>query len=59
MNFDLNEEQLSVQKMVRDFVANEITPNAKQWDQEEKFPMDLWHKMGDLGIIGTSIPEEY
>jgi alkylation response protein AidB-like acyl-CoA dehydrogenase len=59
MNFDLNEEQLSVQKMVRDFVANEITPNAKQWDQEETFPMDLWKKMGDLGIIGTSIPEEY
>ncbi|HHT46636.1 MAG TPA: acyl-CoA dehydrogenase [Firmicutes bacterium] len=59
MNFDLNEEQLSVQKMVRDFVANEITPNAKQWDQEETFPMDLWRKMGDLGIIGTSIPEEY
>lgn len=59
MNFDLTEEQLSVQKMVRDFVANEITPNAKQWDQEETFPMDLWRKMGDLGIIGTSIPEEY
>ncbi|MGI6319310.1 MAG: acyl-CoA dehydrogenase [Firmicutes bacterium] len=59
MNFDLTEEQLSVQKMVRDFVAKEITPNAKQWDQEERFPMDLWHKMGDLGIIGTSIPEEY
>lgn len=59
MNFDLNEEQLSVQKMVRDFVANEITPNAKQWDQEEYFPMDLWRKMGDLGIVGTSIPEDY
>lgn len=59
MNFDLNEEQLSVQKMVRDFVANEITPNAKQWDLDEYFPMDLWRKMGDLGIVGTSIPEEY
>ncbi|NLJ55415.1 MAG: acyl-CoA dehydrogenase [Firmicutes bacterium] len=59
MNFDLNEEQLAVQKMVRDFVANEITPNAKEWDIKEEFPMDLWKKMGDLGIIGTSIPEEY
>ncbi len=59
MNFDLTEEQLSVQKMVREFVAKEITPNAKQWDLEEYFPMDLWRKMGDLGIVGTSIPEEY
>jgi alkylation response protein AidB-like acyl-CoA dehydrogenase len=59
MNFELNEEQLSVQKMVREFVAKEITPNAKQWDIDESFPMDLWKKMGDLGIIGTSIPEEY
>jgi alkylation response protein AidB-like acyl-CoA dehydrogenase len=59
MNFDLNEEQLAVQKMVRDFVAKEITPNAKEWDQQEKFPWDVWKKMGQLGIIGTSIPEEY
>lgn len=59
MNFDLNEEQLAVQKMVREFVEKEITPNAKQWDLDESFPMDLWKKMGDLGIIGTSIPEEY
>jgi butyryl-CoA dehydrogenase len=59
MNFELNDEQLSVQKMVREFVAKEITPNAKQWDIDQTFPMDLWKKMGDLGIIGTSIPEEY
>lgn len=59
MNFDLNEEQLAVQKMVRDFVANEITPNAKEWDINETFPMDVWKKMGELGIVGTSIPEEY
>ncbi len=59
VDFALNEEQLAVQKMVREFVAKEITPNAKQWDIEEKFPLDVWHKMGDLGIIGTAIPEEY
>ncbi|MDO9535915.1 MAG: acyl-CoA dehydrogenase family protein [Bacillota bacterium] len=59
MNFDLNEEQLAVQKMVREFVAKEITPNAKQWDLDESFPMDLWKKMGDLGIVGTAIPEEF
>ena len=59
MDFTYNDEQLAVQKMVRDFVSKEITPNAKQWDIDEKFPDDVWTKMGDLGIIGTSIPEEY
>ena len=59
MDFAYDEEQLAVQKMVREFVANEITPNAKQWDIEESFPMDVWEKMGDLGIIGTAVPEEY
>lgn len=59
MNFDLTAEQESVQKMVRDLVAKEITPFAKQWEQEERFPMDLWRKLGDLGVIGTAIPEEY
>jgi len=59
MEFELNSEQQAVQKMVREFVANEITPFAKQWDLDETFPMDVWKKMGDLGIVGTSIPEEY
>jgi len=59
MDFELNSEQQAVQKMVREFVEKEIKPNAKKWDLDEKFPMDVWKKMGDLGIIGTSIPEEY
>ena len=59
MNFDLTPEQEQVQKMVRDFVAKEITPFAAEWDKEEKFPWDVWKKMGQIGIIGTVIPEEY
>ncbi len=59
MNFELDSEQQAVQKMVRDFVANEITPKAKEWDIEERFPMDVWEKLGELGVIGTAIPEEY
>lgn len=59
MNFDLTPEQEQVQKMVRDFVAKEIAPFAAEWDKEEKFPWDVWKKMGELGIIGTAIPEEY
>ncbi len=59
MDFSLNAEQETVQKMVRDFVAKEITPFAKEWDQEEKFPWDVWKKLGEVEIIGTAIPEEY
>ncbi len=59
MNFELDSEQQAVQKMVRDFVAKEITPKAKEWDLEERFPMDVWKKLGDLGVIGTAIPEDY
>ncbi len=59
MNFSLTSEQETVQKSVRDFVAKEITPFAKEWDQEEKFPWDVWKKMGEVEIIGTAVPEEY
>ena len=59
LDFDHTLEQETVRKMVRDFVAKEITPNAAEWDREEKFPWDVWNKMGETGIIGTVIPEEY
>ena len=59
MNFNLDYEQQQVQKTVRGFVAKEITPNAKQWDLRGSFPMDIWKKLGDLGVIGTAIPEKY
>lgn len=59
MDFDHTSEQETVRKMVRDFVAKEITPHAAEWDREEKFPWDVWNKMGETGIIGTVIPEEY
>ncbi|MBS4023963.1 MAG: acyl-CoA dehydrogenase family protein [Dethiobacter sp.] len=59
MNFDLDSEQLAVKKLVKEFVEKEITPFAGEWDKEEKFPWHVWKKMGEIGILGTSIPEEY
>lgn len=59
MNFDLTPEQETVQKMVREFVSREITPHAAAWDKAGEFPAGVWRKMGDVGIIGTAIPEEY
>lgn len=59
MNFELNENQKMIAQMVRDFAEKEIKPNFKKWDEEEIFPVDVMKKMGDLGLLGIYIPEEY
>jgi alkylation response protein AidB-like acyl-CoA dehydrogenase len=59
MNFELNENQLMIAQMVRDFAEKEIRPNMKKWDDEEYFPVETMKKMGDLGLLGIFIPEEY
>lgn len=59
MNFELNENQLMIAQMVRDFAEKEIRPNMKKWDDEEFFPVETMKKMGDLGLLGIFIPEEY
>lgn len=59
MNFDYNENQLMIQQMVRDFAEKEIRPNMNKWDEEEFFPVDAMKKMGELGLLGIYIPEEY
>ena len=55
----MTEEHKAVRKMVRDFVAKEIIPNASQWDKEHRVDYRLTKKMGDLGILGICIPENY
>jgi len=59
MDFELNEEQQMIRKMVRDFAENEIRPIAKEMDASEEFPWDVIRKMGSLGLMGLTIPEEY
>lgn len=59
MNFELNENQKMIQQMVRDFAAKEIKPNVIEWDEKEHFPVDVMKKMGELGLLGIYIPEEY
>ena len=59
MNFELNENQLMIAQMVRDFAEKEIRPNMKKWDDEEYFPVETMKKMGELGLLGIFIPEEY
>jgi len=53
------EEQMMLRDMVRDFVDSEIRPIAQKIDEEERIPMELIHKMRDLGLMGASFPPEY
>ncbi len=59
MNFSLTPEQEAVRGMVAEFTAQEIAPYAPEWDQEETFPAEAVKKMGELGIFGTALPEQY
>lgn len=45
--------------MVRDFAEKEIRPNLNQWDADEHFPMDVMKRMGELGLLGIYVPEQY
>jgi Acyl-CoA dehydrogenases len=59
MNFEYTEEQRMVRDMVRDFAESEIRPRLKSIEYEGNFPRDLVAKMGELGLMGLTVPEEY
>ena len=59
MNFELNENQLMISQMIRDFAEKEIKPNMKKWDDDEIFPVETMKKLGELGLLGIFIPESY
>lgn len=59
MNFELNENQRMIAQMVRDFAEKEIRPQMKNWDDHEIFPVETMKKLGDLGLLGIFVPQEY
>jgi isovaleryl-CoA dehydrogenase len=59
LNFQLGEDIDALRDMVQKFAANEIAPRAAEIDSSDEFPMDLWQKMGDLGLHGITVPEAY
>ncbi|MBI2902301.1 MAG: acyl-CoA dehydrogenase [Candidatus Methylomirabilis oxyfera] len=59
MDFELNEEQKAVQKMVRDFAEREIAPVAQGLDEREEFPAEIVRKLADLGLMGILVPKEH
>ncbi|TET32942.1 MAG: acyl-CoA dehydrogenase [Planctomycetota bacterium] len=59
MLYELTEEEAMLRDMVRDFAAKELEPKAEHYDQTETFPHEHFEKMGELGLMGMLIPEEY
>lgn len=59
MNFEKTENQKMISQMVRDFAEKEIRPFVMEWDESQIFPREVFRKMGDLGLMGVLVPEEY
>lgn len=59
MDFELTEEQRMVQASVREFVAGEIAPRAKEYDEHERFPREQLKGLAELGLLGMIIPEKW
>lgn len=59
MSIQLSEQQQLLTQMVRDFAEKEIKPHYKKWDELEEFPVEVMKKMGELGLLGIFVPEQY
>jgi len=59
LNFDLGEAADMLRGSVETFAADEIAPRAAEIDRSNDFPADLWRKMGDLGVLGITVEDEY
>ena len=59
MEFVLNDEQQALRDMLRTFVAKEVRPKAGEWDASAEFPRETVAKLGELGLLGAMVPEEY
>jgi alkylation response protein AidB-like acyl-CoA dehydrogenase len=59
MNFELNENQKMITDMIRDFGKTNIIPKLMEWDESQEFPVDVFKKLGDLGLMGVLVPTKY
>ena len=59
MKIEFTEQQRMIRDMVREFSEKEVAPGAAERDEKEEFPTDVLSKMGDLGLLGINVPQEY
>ena len=59
MNFSYNENQNMIADMIRTFGEQHILPFVKEWDENQVFPFDVFKKLGQLGLMGVLVPEQY
>jgi alkylation response protein AidB-like acyl-CoA dehydrogenase len=59
MNFNNTDTQIQIAEMIRDFGNKHIRPNMMEWDEQQIFPVEVFKKLGELGLMGVLVPEEY
>ncbi|MGC6428002.1 MAG: acyl-CoA dehydrogenase family protein [Flavobacteriales bacterium] len=59
MNFKKNENQIMIADTIKAFGAREISPFSRDWDDEQIFPVSVFKKLGEMGLMGVLVPQEY
>jgi alkylation response protein AidB-like acyl-CoA dehydrogenase len=59
MNFNMNENQIMIADMIRKFGKEHILPKMMEWDESQEFPVEVFKKLGELGLMGVLVPAEY
>ena len=59
MNFQMNENQIMIAEMIRKFGKDHIFPKMMEWDESQEFPLEVFKKLGELGLMGVLVPTEY
>ncbi|NCP46652.1 MAG: acyl-CoA dehydrogenase, partial [Flavobacteriales bacterium] len=59
MNFEYTENQRMIADMIKNFAEKEIRPNIMKWDETQEFPVEVFKKLGELGLMGAVVPQEY
>ncbi|MDO3625905.1 acyl-CoA dehydrogenase [Mucilaginibacter sp. BT774] len=59
IDFSVSENQQMVGQMAKDFAEKHIRPHVMEWDEEQRFPRELFNKLGELGMLSVFVPEEY